>query len=151
MSTETAYHPSRARCSAVPDQALDSIQGLSPEHRERLAEEGIATVQNLALGNPLILHLRTAYHMGLLIDWIDQAYLRCFVTAEVAGQLRPMGIRGAVEMAQVDGAAQRTEMLANVAGAIGTDAAGAENLVQQLKGDPEVQVLEFMWSMFGGT
>ena len=82
-------------------QSLASLQGIAPLHRERLGEEGIVTIENLALANPLSLYLVTSYSMSQIIDWIDQAYLRLYVSGEAAVRLTARGVCGAIEVAEV--------------------------------------------------
>jgi len=136
---------------------LSGLQGLSSRHRERLGEEEILTVQNLAFANPLVLHLTTPYSMALIVDRIDQAYLRMYVGSEAASRLAVMGIRGAIELGQANDSLSAGQgngnagLLPSLATALGSDEPGTRNFIEQMAGDPQVQFLERMWSEFGGT
>ena len=82
-------------------ESIATIDGISNEDRERLREEDIRTVQNLAYTNPLYLYLITPYQMQRIIDWIDQAYLLLYIPAETVDRLGQMGIRGVIELSQI--------------------------------------------------
>lgn len=148
-----------------PSTSLENLDGMATEHFERLAEEDVHTVQNLAMANPLTLYLATAYPMSLIIDWIDQAYLRMYVKPDAASKLAAAGMRGAIEVAQVEdglsgvngegGHSVRIEdseaLYRYIASATGTEEIAARYLVHQLADDPQVRALEKMWNEFGGT
>ncbi|MCA9420127.1 MAG: hypothetical protein KC587_05970 [Nitrospira sp.] len=136
--------------------SLTTIQGLSPAHRERLGEENILTAQNLAYTNPLTLCLITNYEMPIIIDWIDQAYLRTFVNGSIIPQLAHMGIRGAVELAQVrawllelNSDEARQGFLKEIAQTLGRDIPGTQYLISQVAEDPQVEFLAIAWKEFG--
>lgn len=95
--------PNRARVDS-----LTAVDGISTEHRERLREEDIRTIQNLAYTNPLYLYLITPYQMQRIIDWIDQAYLLLYVPVATVERLSAMGIRGVIELSQVVSPSGRT-------------------------------------------
>jgi len=79
---------------------LARIQGLTPEIIERLEEEGVTSSEHLAYSDPVRLLLRTNIPWVILIDLIDQALLFNYVGDRVT-QLRPMGVRGSIEMAAI--------------------------------------------------
>ena len=139
-------------------ESLAELQGMSPAHQERLGEEGILSVQNLAFANPLALFLVTSYQMSQIIDWIDQAYLRMYVSGDVAARLARMGIRGVIELAQAKDYGShlpsqdaKDSFFQALATALGADQPGAEYFIDQMAGDPQVIFLELMWREFGGT
>ena len=139
-------------------QGLEKLQGIAPLHRERLGEEGIVTIENLALANPLSLYLVTSYSMSQIIDWIDQAYLRLYVGDEAAVRLAARGILGGIELTEVaeeleemTSEEDRKALLESLSGAVGTDPAGARSLLKRIQDDSQVELLSEMWSEFGST
>lgn len=54
---------------------LDLVQGIDIWKEQRMEEEGIESVQNLATSDVLTLAVKTHYPLRTLIDWIDQAIL----------------------------------------------------------------------------
>lgn len=78
---------------------LFQIQGLRKSHIDRLADQDILTVQNLAFCNPFKLYLLTNFTIKLIIDWVDQALLIIYVNdTDRLHNLRKIGIRGAIEL-----------------------------------------------------
>jgi hypothetical protein len=54
---------------------LQMVQGIDIWKEQRLEEEGIESIQNLATADILTLAVKTHYPVRTLIDWIDQAIL----------------------------------------------------------------------------
>jgi len=54
---------------------LDLVQGIDIWKEQRMEEEGIESVENLATSDVLTLAVKTHYPLRTLIDWIDQAIL----------------------------------------------------------------------------
>lgn len=138
--------------------SLVEVQGLSAEHRERLADEGIFNIQNLAMANPLSLYLVTSYSMSEIVDWIDQAYLLMYLSGDTIARLTPLGVRCSIEFAYVNNYlnglptdAEKEAFLKALATALDTDSAGVRYLIVQLSNDPQVGYLSVMWNEFGGT
>lgn len=78
---------------------LYQIQGMSKSQIDRLAEEDILRLQNLAFCNPLRLYLLTNYRIKLIIDWVDQALLIIYVNDDDRlNNLRGIGIRCVTEL-----------------------------------------------------
>src|SRR5262249_51883272 len=139
-------------------QKLETLQGVAPAHRERLGEEGILTIENLALANPLSLALVTSYSMAQIIDWIDQAYLRLYSSDEAAVKLAARGILGGIELTEVaedlrdltqaDVApdlkalrgAEADRVLDSLASALGSDRAGVRLLLDRIEDDSQVEL-----------
>ena len=132
----------------VGSDNLSALQGMHQAHRERLGEEKLLTVQNLAFMNPFSLFLSTSYDMPLLIDWIDQGYLRLYLNEAQIKSLAPIGIRCAIELSQV------SQLEANhikaIAEALGKSEEAAKNLVEQAASDSQVEILNLFWQEFGG-
>ena len=79
---------------------LNKIQGLTPETIERFEEEGVTSTVHLAYSDPIKLLLRTNIPWVIIIDLMDQALLFNYL-GESAAQLRPLGVRGSIELAAV--------------------------------------------------
>lgn len=140
-------------------RGLGEIQGITPHQRERLSEEGILSVQNLALSNPLVLTLGTTYPVSQIIDWINQASLRIYMSAEMADKLGRLGIRGITDFAKVEGyidddninANERKKFIETIARVLETDSAAVLHFVRQQAKDPKVKLLSLAWNEFGGS
>jgi hypothetical protein len=52
-----------------------AIQGITYEYAERLHEEGVMNIQNLAFADPDTLSKRTKLNQNMIFDWKDQAIL----------------------------------------------------------------------------
>lgn len=61
--------------SATADYPLDQIDGLDLWYQDRLMEEGIEDMQNLATANLVDVMLHCRVPVNRLIDWVDQAHL----------------------------------------------------------------------------
>ena len=150
---------SQVRQKAQERERADSLigfPGISSQDYDRLREEHIYTVQNMAMANPIYLYLVTSYRMSQIIAWISQAYLRTFIEAEASERLAGMGIRGAIEMARVKSVISQDNedgkaLLAALAKAIDKEEAEARHLVDTLATDPKVEMLRVFWEAFAGT
>jgi len=59
----------------VPELDLQLVQGIDIWKEDRLMEEGIESVQNLATANVFSLVAKMHYPVRTIVDWIDQAIL----------------------------------------------------------------------------
>lgn len=73
---------------------LSLIDGLSDFHEVRLRDEGIDNIQNLASAHVEALIVNTPFNTLQIVDWIDQAILRLYVTQDHVAALRRGGVRG---------------------------------------------------------
>jgi hypothetical protein len=171
LSGATAGAPDGGK-SNFGQSDLIEIDGIELDEIDRLHEENIMNIQQLAFSNPLEVHFSTAYPLKTIIDWTDQALLRLFVDKAQFAALKPVGIRGAIEMAQVlrrvkeflrdeekarkDGdnkaadkaAAAATALLAAVKSALQTEPNRPVNidyLAYQLREDPQVELVYFLY------
>lgn len=71
---------------------LSKIQGLNLWHQARLAEEGIDSVQNLAMSDIIGLIVNTRLGLMRLLHWVDQALLCIYVGQENLEKFRKAGI-----------------------------------------------------------
>lgn len=78
------------------------IEGLLPEHVDRLQEEGIFSVHDLALAPTARLFFSTPYGLQMISDWQDQALLLTRWGSDRARDLFDhIGIRGALALRKV--------------------------------------------------
>lgn len=148
---------------------LSEIDGIDFDEIDRLHEENIKNIQQLAFSSPLEIHFSTAYPLKTIIDWIDQALLRLYLNKPQWQALKPIGIRGAIEMAQVlrrireyerkrrkardegdidtakkaDAAAKA--LITDITTALGAQTSNVEYLAYQLREDPHVQFVYFLY------
>ncbi len=144
--------------AALEPQRLVSLEGISRQELERLSEEGITTIQHLAFENPIRLHFATSYPMARVIDWIDQAYLRLYVDKENVEKLKKCGMRGAIELGEMDEYlkkletdAERDDFLKKIAAHTSLDEIQLRQLTRQLAIDPQVVLLLAVWTVYGGS
>lgn len=64
------------RISGVGDRDVAIITGITHDYAERLHEEGVMNVQNLAFIDVETLSKRTMFSQNVLFDWKDEAILR---------------------------------------------------------------------------
>lgn len=133
------------------EPTLHKIQGLSKEINERLLEEGIYSTENLANADPVKLLLRTNFEWKVILDIIDQAILYCYVGDKIEN-LRPMGIRGSIELAELghrlqdpDSKDQAEKLCEEVAQLLGRSGIAVKNLIQTIIEDPQVDLIVNLW------
>jgi len=104
LDTAKKYAAKRLQLSSAAPAAegatLNKIQGMTQETIDRLEEEGITSTVHLAYSDPIKLLLRTNVPWVILIDLMDQAVLFNYI-GEQLSQLRPLGIRGSIEVAAI--------------------------------------------------
>lgn len=139
---------------AVESPTLQHLQGITKEMLDILNDECIHSCQHLAQANPIKLLLRTRLEWKLILDFIDQAYLFNYV-GEKMSLLRPLGIRGAIELATLERDLADTDdevtktaeaFLGRVGLKLGQDVIEVRNLITTLDEDIQVQ---FIWALWG--
>ncbi len=102
------------RRSTKEPRKLSEIEGLSYWQRDRLEQEGVENLQNLATAHLLTLVVRTPYDVGQLVDWVDQAILLAYGSDRQVERMQEVGIHRASDLLRavqhnVEELAQTTE------------------------------------------
>jgi hypothetical protein len=143
--------PDSTEPSAKPKWEL--IQGLTPDIIDRLKRGGVSSAAHLANEDPMRLLRVTNIEWRNILDMLDQAYLAVYVEEKIE-RLRPLGIRGSVEMGAVYDRAQsnnkdrkeRAEaVIVKIGEVLQTEPVGAMNLARMLAHDPVVGLLKRLW------
>jgi hypothetical protein len=131
----------------VKGPSLSLVQGLNKEVIDRLEEEGITSTVELAFYDPIKLFLKTNFQWAWVIDVMDQAFLINYVGDKIEA-LRPVGIRGAIEMSVAgdpDENSRAAVVIAIVAGRLEVSDEQARNLGGNLYEDGQVDLI---WQLF---
>lgn len=123
-----------------------TIEGVNHELVERLAEIDVLSPTHLSCADPLTVYTRTNIAWKVVLDLIDQAILVQYVDEKIA-LLRPLGIRGAIEMAVLSSRrpADAAAIFQDAADAMGVDAPAVRNLSANLVEDPQVNLIWELW------
>jgi hypothetical protein len=141
----------RLEITVAPDEInglpMGLVEGLNRQVVDRLDEEGITSLVDLAYSDPIKLFLKTNYPWAWVIDVMDQALLINYVGAKIDA-LRPIGIRGSIEMS-VLGEPQITpdinRLIAIAAKRLDYTSDEARSLGQTMYGDEQVDLI---WQLF---
>lgn len=142
----------------VEAPTLHHLDGATAGLLERLAEEQIASVQHLAMANPVKLLLRTNVDWLMLLDLIDQALLRLYAAA-YADKLRAYCVRGAIELAEIYGLTISTDpvevqcgarRLQHLADHLGCPMDSIDRLTTTIGCDPQVEFVWRLWTEAAG-
>jgi hypothetical protein len=87
--------------ASVRVMPVDMIEGIEGYDKMRLHELGIDSCHDLASADFIPLVLKTSYGAREVTDWILQAKL-CIYCGQAVADLRQQGIRGIVELADLD-------------------------------------------------
>jgi hypothetical protein len=132
---------------------LYKLQGFTREVIDRLRDEGIDSVTRLAYADPIRILLRTNMEWKIILDMIDQAALHMFI-GDKAAELRPLGIRGGIELSDTlelirDGEFRTPEegqqVLAAIAQKLGMDVPSTWNLMVAVGRDVHFQFVRSLW------
>jgi hypothetical protein len=123
------------------------VQGLNKKVVDRLDEEGITSIVDLAYSDPIKLFLKTNYPWAWVIDVMDQALLINYVGAKIDA-LRPIGIRGSIEMSVLGEPVQSVSavtLVAISAKRLDCTVEEARSLGQTMYADEQVDLI---WQLF---
>jgi hypothetical protein len=130
---------------SVQELDIKLVQGIDIWKEERLEEEGIESVQNLATADVLALAVKTHYPIRTIVDWIDQAifiqrFPKDFKTLQEAGL--PVS---AIELAWMS-PIESTEPIAQlIASKIGVDQLFIQRTMRSFYEDSAVRILWRLW------
>jgi hypothetical protein len=154
LARSKLHLPDSTESNVKPEWEL--VQGLTPDIVDRLKRAGVSSTAHLANEDPLRLLRVTNIAWRNILDMLDQACLAIYVGDKIA-RLRPMGIRGSVEMAALynrwrnpkdTGMRERAEATLNrVDSILGREE--ALNVGRNLAHDPVIALLDNLW--FGDT
>jgi uncharacterized protein YhhL (DUF1145 family) len=98
------------KTDAIPRSVpLTRLRGIDQDIEERLMEEGISDVANLAMANPTKLRRNTRFDKRQLLSWIDEALLLTYVPTSWQ-TLEVDGITGAVDLIWYAGDLRREDL-----------------------------------------
>jgi len=133
--------------AAVIELPLSLIQGVNIWHENRLDEEGVENVQNLATCDIIDLAIATRYELRTLLDWVDQAIL-IHRMGQKATDLRDKGfISGAIDMAwgSPENSNGDTKLSEQIAKTLNVEAIYVSTLMNSLYEDEQVRNLWILW------
>ncbi len=122
---------------------LQQIRGVTLDVEERLLEEGITDVVNLAMADPLRLLRNTSFDKFQILTWIDEALLM-YTFPQHWQALENEGITGAMDMAWYVVTLQDTQALAD---RIRYDPDSLKKTVRRLAEDAQVQLLWILYDL----
>lgn len=95
---------------------VELIDGIDTDIRNRLSDFHIATTQNLATANPLMLFVETPFGVYQIMDWVAQAQLCASVGAEAMTSMWKLGVRTLfdLERAALDERCRHPELLQSI-------------------------------------
>lgn len=131
--------------STTQELEIQLVQGIDIWKEDRLEEEGIESVQNLATSDVFPLAMKTHYPIRTIVDWVDQAILiQRFPLKLQALQQAGLPI-SAIEFAWMF--RQDTDgTLSNlIGGKIGMDGPIVKQAMQSLAEDMSVRILWRLW------
>jgi hypothetical protein len=125
---------------------LDLVQGIDIWKEQRMEEEGIESVENLATSDVLTLAVKTHYPLRTLIDWIDQAILINRLPGKL-NTIRGAGLPvSAIEFAWMSPENSGSEEMAKlVATTTGFDPLIAASMMNSMYEDAYVNALWSLW------
>ena len=133
---------------------LQLLQSLDRETAERLSDENIRTMVELAYSNPVMLTMRTNLRFNAIVDYVSQALLWLYLEDDLA-KVRKHGIRGAQEvralwndLVSADNATRTSaeETLKALADSLEMEEATLRHTLDQVAEDPYTL---FLWNVWG--
>lgn len=136
--------------SPVEELDIQLVQGIDIWKEERLEEEGIESVQNLATADAITLGVKTHYPLLTILDWIDQAIL----IQRFPKKFKPMQDAGmavsAVEFCRISLLNNNAVLIKAVAGKLDIDEAILIYEMQAMIEDAAIQNIWHLWQTRGG-
>jgi hypothetical protein len=145
---------------ATPIEASDNVirlQGINPTIVERLQNEDISTVTQVAYCDPVRVTMRSNLSFNFVTDCMSQALAWMYLEDNLE-KLRPLGMRGAVEIkylmdeyddldpAGAEARARAVAALPKIAAAINQDSVTLQVVFRQISEDPFTQFLQSVWT-----
>jgi len=142
---------------ATEEESADNIiklQGVNREIVERLANEDVTTVTQVAYCDPVRLVMRAHLSFNFVTDCMNQALAWLYLPADL-DTIRPLGMRGAVEIKHLieayDDAASADHARAiaafpKIAAAIKQDPDTLQVTFREIAGDPYTIFLDRVWT-----
>ncbi|HTX33953.1 MAG TPA: hypothetical protein VME43_02995 [Bryobacteraceae bacterium] len=138
----------------VEPPTLHQLQGMTASMLQRLQSEGFEGAEHVAGADPFKLLLKTNLEWKVILDIIDQAILFDYIGESMA-LLRPLGIRGAIEIATIQQSLQDNceredamKLVASIAGVLKQEQQGVLNLIRNAYEDVQVDLI---WALWGET
>lgn len=140
--------------AAVGPSPLLGIEGMTTEHVERLEEEGILSVHDLAFVPTARLFFTTAYSLQQICNWQDAALLLVYVGKDATKVLGDkMQIRGAIDLRAVahdilfsPGDAENLKMRDSLQKALNLDDGGLLSLLRSMAHDEVTMRARLYWA-----
>jgi hypothetical protein len=139
---------------STADPSLTLLQGWNADVAEKFKRAGVTSVQQLACSNQFQLFLRSNMEWRAILDLSDQALLVLYI-GDAIHKLRPLGIRSAVELADLDWAIDDKtyfvgftydEAISRIATALNSDERTTRLLIRSISQDATVGFLGELWS-----
>jgi len=152
---------------ATKEEAADDIirlQGINPTIVERLSFEDVTTITQFAYCDPVRLVMRSNLTFNFVTDCMSQALAWIYFQDQLGTVLRPMGMRGAVEIGclihEFDDTSDATEeskaaharaqiALPQMAAKLGVSPEVLQITFRQIAGDPFTVFLSQVWGPDG--
>lgn len=134
--------------------ALEVLQGVGRPQAERLAEEGIQSVLQLAYTDPIELAVRTSYDLDYITDCVSQALLWTYTTSNLA-RVQALGLRGAIEVANLvkqllhepEKRAAAEGTLKGMQSALELDKFAVSRIIDEVSADPYACFIVRLWDI----
>ncbi len=147
----------------TPEESSDEVvklQGINRAISERLANEDVTTIVQIAYCDPVRLAMRSNLTFNCVIDFMNQALAWLYFEDRLRGVLQPLGLRGAIEIrclvdeldspgetpAQQASHQYATGALGDVARALGQGSDTLQGVLRQIALDPFTEFIAATWS-----
>jgi hypothetical protein len=132
---------------------LLDIEGMTKVHVDRLEEEGIVSIHDLAFAPTARLFLSTAYSLQQICNWQDRALLLVYVGRKGADALaQQMNIRGAIDLRAFahdllfgGGCADKTHLRDALRKALAIEDGGLDAVLESMAHDEVAMRIRYYW------